>query len=247
MNRLRDLFNPVDKARYLAWRGLKSKSIFEVQLRGGPRIAFRQPPHEDLQVAYEIFLAEAYRPSSDLPRRAPRSIVDVGANLGYSVLHWARQYPNAQILAFEPHPVHLRLLYQHIHANELTRTVRVEACALSNHESTGFLANQESESALTETPGADAMPIKIRDFFTEVGSRRIDLLKMDIEGGEYPILDDKRFETLDVQTIVLEWHNTVDHPDGRAWCSGRLTSLGFRVAPGQLDYGRAGVLWAWKP
>jgi hypothetical protein len=42
------------------------------------------------------------------------------------------------------------------------------------------------------------------DFFEPVTPGRIDLLKLDCEGGEWDILMDRRFPTLDVGAIVLE-------------------------------------------
>jgi FkbM family methyltransferase len=247
MRRVRDFLGPIDKARYLAWRAIRSDSILEVQMRGGSRIAFRpDPPYGDLRTVYEIFIGGAYVSPKALPEQRPRFIVDVGANLGYSILYWTDRHPDAEILAFEPHPAHLRLLYQHLDVNGLTRKVRAEACALSNRSFDAFLVDLGCESALTTEPGVDHVPIKVRDFYSEIGQRHIDLLKIDIEGGEYPILEDPRFENLPVRTIVLEWHNTPSHPDGRSWCTDRFRSLGYRVAAGALDYGRAGILWAWR-
>jgi Methyltransferase FkbM domain len=90
------------------------------------------------------------------------------------------------------------------------------------------------------------LPIKVRDFFTEIGCQPIGLLKMDIEGGEYAILSDRRFDTLDVRIIVLEWHNTQEVANGRQWCGERLSSLGFSIADGAIRYANAGIIWAWK-
>jgi FkbM family methyltransferase len=246
MKRFRDLLGPLDHARYLLWRGTQSRSTLEVQMRKGGRIAFRPPPSGDLGTAYEIFVGEAYRPPTELPERRAEFIVDAGANLGYSIVYFARRHAGAEVLAFEPHPAHLRLLYQHIHANELTRNVRVEACAVSNGESKSFLSDRGCESTVMAGRAPGRIPIKVRDFFAEVDDRPIDLLKMDIEGAEYSILGDPRMAMLPVRTLVLEWHNTADHPDGRRWCAERLRALGFRVTPGALDCGRAGILWGWK-
>jgi Methyltransferase FkbM domain len=69
---------------------------------------------------------------------------------------------------------------------------------------------------------------------------------MDIEGGEYAILNDQRLETVNINTIVWEWHNTEEIPNGHQWCSERLTALGYNVTDGQLRYVNTGILWAWK-
>jgi len=247
MRRLRDLFRPSDRIRYLLWRAARSPRALEVGLANGQRLAMRPPPTTDLATAYEIFLGDAYRRPEAVPDRPVRTIVDVGANVGYSVLLWAAEYPGASIVAFEPHPAHLELVYRHVVANRLADRVRVVGAAAGDREGMFYLVERENESTVVEEPGPGRLPVRVRDFFAEVGPGPIDLLKIDIEGGEYAILGDPRFDRLDVRTFVLEWHTTEQHPDGRSWCADRLRDLGFEVAPGTLDYGFAGILWAWKP
>jgi hypothetical protein len=50
---------------------------------------------------------------------------------------------------------------------------------------------------------------------------------MDIDGGEYAILSDPRFAALRPRAIVMEWHSTDEHRDGRAWCLDSLRQLGY--------------------
>ena len=84
------------------------------------------------------------------------------------------------------------------------------------------------------------------DFFASLGAGPIDLLKMDIEGGEYELLEDPRFAALPVSRLVLEWHKTIDHPDGKAWCERRLTSLGYTVVQGKWSSEHNGLLWGFR-
>ena len=75
----------------------------------------------------------------------------------------------------------------------------------------------------------------------------IDLLKMDIEGSEYPLLADSRFERLDVKALVVEWHVTAEHPasEGRDWCLERLHQLGYQtqITCDEVDHG---IIWAFR-
>ena len=250
MRRLRDLFRPADRLRYLLWRAASRGEALEVGLADGRRLAMRPPPAKDLMTAYELLLAGAYDPPAELPDPRPvRTLVDVGANVGYSLVLFAAQFPEAQILAFEPHPAHLELVYRHVVANGLTDRVLVVGAAAAARDGLAYLTDREYESAVVAGPGPGRLPIRLRDFFGEVealGPRTIDLLKVDIEGGEYELIDDPRFERLDIRTIVLEWHNTPDRPDGKSWCRDRLAGLGFELAAGALDYGTSGVLWGWR-
>ena len=72
---------------------------------------------------------------------------------------------------------------------------------------------------------------------------RFDVLKMDIEGSEYPILMDPRFEALAARTkrILVEWHTCGEQ--GEAFCRDRLTNLGFIVESGRGCGGQFGMLY----
>jgi FkbM family methyltransferase len=243
---VRDLFTPLSRARYLAWRAAKARNPLEVRTATGDTLVFRPPPSTDLSTAYEIFLAGAYEPPARVPRIAPKLVVDLGANVGFSVLLWARRFPDASVLAFEPHPSHLELLYRHVVRNGLEGRIQVVAAAASDHVGVARLTQEENESRVVGGDGSDGLPVRVVDFFSEVAGSHIDFLKVDIEGGEFELLRDERFAALGVSAMVLEWHNTEKTPDGKSWCQKRLDELGYEVAKGKLDYGRAGVLWAWK-
>lgn len=246
MKRVRDLLTPFSRARYLVWRASKAQASLDVATLSGDRLLLRGPPTTDLLTAYEIFLAGAYEQPSSIAAFEPRFIVDLGAHVGFTVLLWARRFPNARIAAFEPHPEHLELLYGHVLRNHLGDRVEIVAAAASNRPDRGFLTHDDVCSRVLPSSGGGAHRIRICDVFQEVAGERIDFLKMDIEGGEFEILGDARFASLNVPVIVLEWHDTERTPSGKSWCTERLTALGYRVADGKLNYKNAGVLWAQK-
>lgn len=57
-----------------------------------------------------------------------------------------------------------------------------------------FIAGRFSESRLGRDDSSDAVDASVVDLFDE--ARDVDLLKMDIEGGEWPILFDQRLGDL---------------------------------------------------
>lgn len=247
---LRDLLMPFDYLRYMLWRLLSrlshSNNEITVRLRESGKIVLRPFPRDYLAIAYEIFLDEAYRQPIDVPKINPKLIVDIGANLGYSVVYFAYKYPNSRLVAFEPHPAHLSVINRHLEVNSFSNRVDVIENAVSNRNADMFITDKGDTSTVMESAEADCFPIKVLDFFAWVGNQTIDLLKMDIEGGEYAILNDQRFATTNINTIVLEWHNTELIPNGHQWCSERLTELGYKVINGKLEYENAGILWAYK-
>lgn len=247
MKRLRDYFNNRDKLRYLLWRLSKTSEPITVRLKTGVSLTLRPEPTTDLATAYEIFLGQAYHQPDQVPRISPQLIIDIGANVGFSVIYWSAIYPYAQIVAFEPLEIHLRMIRENVAKNKLSDRVKIISHGVSNKEYEAFIVERENESIVVDVAEqGNYHKIKILDLFKEIGNQRIDLLKMDIEGGEYSILNDDRFKQLNIKQIVMEWHNTDEILDGYQWCVNRLFELGFNTIDGEIRYPQAGVIWAWK-
>jgi FkbM family methyltransferase len=49
-----------------------------------------------------------------LLKRSPKTIVDAGANVGFTTLFFASQYPHARIIAIEPSPRSVELLRMNV-------------------------------------------------------------------------------------------------------------------------------------
>lgn len=85
---------------------------------------FYRPKTSDAFVAYECMLhgeRNAYFSSFLPPQAAVKTIVDVGANVGASVLFWKSIYPDAKIHCFEPIPSNFEVLSQNCAGlNEVT-------------------------------------------------------------------------------------------------------------------------------
>ena len=70
---------------------------------------------------------------------------------------------------------------------------------------------------------------------------------MDIEGGEWPILNDPRLAELRARAIVLEWHAVgCPEPDARAAALARLATAGYVGLHESEDFGYRGLVWAWR-
>ncbi|HEY0468138.1 MAG TPA: FkbM family methyltransferase [Polyangiaceae bacterium] len=216
------------------------------RLRTGERLFLRGEPAADVATAFEIFVAEVYRHVGPEPDPSVTRIVDVGANVGMSLVYWASRYPNARLVAFEPHPVHVASLKRNLEENGISDRVELHAAAACAHAGTVQLTDDEVCSSVTTKSTARTRSIEAVDFFAAIGSEPIDLMKMDIEGGEYELLGDPRFSALRIPRLVLEWHNTSEHPDGRKWCEERLSSLGYTVVPGKWSSEEVGQLWGFR-
>ena len=212
------------------WRVLGMRSPINLRLKSGLRIALRSGSTTDYGVAFDVFWRGCY--VSPEPVLQVSRIIDLGANVGYSCLFWCQQYPEAHVTAFEPHPAHLSAIAEHLAANHFSDRVKVVGAAAGVAESTAYLTDTGSSSTITNSPAGFAVPIV--DVFKTLDGP-IDLLKIDIEGGEYGLLADERFGSVQARTVVVEWHKSDAHPDGREWCQERLQKFGYRTRIGVED------------
>ncbi len=247
--RLRDLMTAGSQIRYAIWRLTGMPRVVKVVLRGGERLLLRPEPAKDLSVAYEVFVDELYRLPPPCVGRSIRRIVDVGANVGYSLVYFSRQFPNARLEAFEPHPDHLKLMAANLAANGLADRVNVYPVAAGLAQNSAWLVDASASSYVTNKNGTGRIPIQVEDFFATLNEGRIDLLKMDCEGGEYELVMSPRFAQLDVSTLILEWHATPDRPEADQTIASRLHTLGWNIQLGashSLQNMRFGMIWAYR-
>lgn len=233
--------------KYGIARVLRRRSAMHLRAKLGFTFEM-QPPRSnknDYGIAYEIFVHEYFRPPAELADAAARLIVDCGANVGYSVLYWASKFPSAQIIAFEPHPESVAQAARNIAANHLDRRVQLHARAVGARAASVRLSDAGAASSVLNVAPDDrgAFTVEMIDVFPLLAGKRIDILKIDIEGGEYEILADPRFEALQIGAIVMEWHGRGDPVADRRWCEQRLGGLGFAVREiaTMSDYG---MFWA---
>jgi FkbM family methyltransferase len=241
INHFRDLLNSVSRARYLVWRALGARRPIKVRLKSGLCIRIRSHSTTDYGVAWDIFLRGCYLCPE--PMSQVRHIVDLGANVGYSCLFWCHQYPEARVTAFEPHPKHVSAIAENLSTNHFLDRVKVVEAAAGVAEAEAYLMDGGSSSAITNSPTGFAVPVV--DVFQMLDGT-IDILKIDIEGGEYGLLGDERFGSVQARTVVVEWHKTADRPDGREWCLNRLRRFGYRTRIGCEDLPLAGLIWGFR-
>ncbi|MCU0945973.1 MAG: FkbM family methyltransferase, partial [Rubritepida sp.] len=197
--------------RYALWRARGRAEPVVLSTRTGARFELRAGStgpgaNTDYGVAYEVFALDLYRPAARLEPGAVRFVVDVGANVGFSVIHWLMRFPGAEVLAFEPHPAHAAQARRNLALNAGGgRATLVEAGAGASAR-TLLLSDQGSSSRVLGEGEGEGLSVRLVDLFPMLGGRRVDLLKLDCEGGEYELLADDRFAELDVRAIVMEWH-----------------------------------------
>jgi FkbM family methyltransferase len=168
----------------------------------------------ELWVLREVFVLEHYALAPDI---APGVIVDLGSNVGISVLYFASRFPQARIVAVEAEPG----AYERLRANtgHLHRVTAVHA-AIADHDGQAVIfSGDESWGASTirapEHSAEHVVPAMTLDRLAEVHRLdRIDLLKMDVEGAEVPILRSAQ-ALRRAGTVIFEFHR--EHSDEDLW------------------------------
>ncbi|MEQ1717779.1 MAG: FkbM family methyltransferase [Hyphomicrobium sp.] len=179
---------------------------------GGRRVPVTLRPDDgDLAILYEIFVRDAYRiDDRDLNPASVRVVIDAGANIGVASLYLAARYPNARIVSIEPNPDNLALLRANA-AGEPRITI-VQACLMGLPNQQVFIDTAGRGShfqANTSGRGVAVPGISIQQLSAAERLGRIDLLKIDIEGGEKDVFAHPAFLS-DVSAVIAELHPGYD-------------------------------------
>jgi len=190
--------------RLTARRGHEKSEIFGQQIR-------TTTPFWHLHSLEEIFRQQLY--SFD-PGRSRPVIVDCGANVGLSVIFFANRFPQAEILAFEPDPVLFAKLQENVRTLGLKGVQLVPAAVSSRagkvrFHSSGDLggrieANEQSSGTSLVEVETIRLKTELERIFEQHGS--IDMLKIDIEGEEWAVLEDCRDVLPKVANLFVELH-----------------------------------------
>jgi FkbM family methyltransferase len=247
-----------ERWRFALRHGLGGAPAATYHLRSGGLIArVRHDGSNDAWVLHEVFRGGDYdppRPLGELVRREPRRIVDLGTNVGYFSLRMLANYPGTTVVGFEPDVSNAASVREAIRRNRLEERWQLVEAAASTDDGEllfhGGFGSKSRQARPGEEEGAVAVPA--RDVFPYLDD--VDLLKMDIEGGEWGILADPRFAGAAPPAIVLEYHSLMCPQDNpRRAVKELLANAGYAVEPAASDsnpddgpFWGVGVIWAWR-
>lgn len=146
----------------------------------------------------------------------PQTVVDCGGNAGAAACFFAKAYPQARILSFEPG----QRIFSYLARNTAQfPNVQVFPFGLADRNSAAKLWSgrdstvTQSLFANSYTAEENAERVELRDAapaLRELGVERIDILKLDTQGSELPILRSLAPFVADVSAIYVEYHSEDD-------------------------------------
>lgn len=160
----------------------------------------------------QIFLDREYRCLDGLS--SVRTIIDAGANVGYSSAYLLSKFSLARVVCIEPDQGNFALLQSNLapfgaRAELVLGALWSEPTMLSLDASTADIGLEWGRQVCEGTEGtvrAFDIPTLMRDFSID----HLDLLKIDIEGAEQQVFSAPDLSWLDhVSNIVIELHGQV--------------------------------------
>lgn len=236
-----------ESGRFVARELLRSRALGTYHARSSGRPLLIRHRSPDVVTLGEVFHRPDYEPPPEVAallaaRGDALRMLDLGANIGLFGVYAAGRWPQAAVIALEPDPANLAVLRRCVELGRRGDAWQVVAAAAAAH--TGTVAFEGGGASLSRIDPGAAGNVPAVDVLALLAD--VDLLKMDIEGGEWAILDDPRFVAAAPLVTVMEYHpHLCPHPDPRTAVEAVFARAGHRV---QTIFARDdghGMLWAW--
>ncbi len=170
------------------------RGVYMWRAGDGADVHFRRGT-SDVGIIYDVLLKPGRKAEYWLPEALePRTILDIGGNIGITSRYLAHFFPGAQVHAFEPVPANLELLRSNtagnvrIHVHPYALGPADGEIALGSPDPSGY--NQGGYSAFaTPAGGTISAPVRsVESALGDAGIGVVDVIKIDTEGAEYSIL-----------------------------------------------------------
>jgi FkbM family methyltransferase len=214
------------------WRPPGYGRLRRVALKSGLEIHYRLN-RGDIASLREVWLEDCYR----LPSGSPRTVVDLGGNIGLTSLWLWHHYGVERVVCVEPDPSNAAIARLNLGVNRVPAEV-VEAAIGPEPGRASFAASPESNTGRLGSGDLEVDVVDMHAMLERVGGRA-DLVKIDIEGGEAQLLERNTEWLQRVGAVIAEVHPTrVDY----AAVIRRLEEAGLRYVPcdsaweGSMDF-----------
>ncbi len=151
----------------------------------------------------EIFVDKIY--SQQLPKNS--YIIDCGGHIGLSVIYLKSISPDATIVCFEPDHSNFELLQKNIISHNLKNIALKNEAVWFENTTLNFIQKGNMDSRISNEILPDTVKVqatKLKDYI----NKKVDFLKLDIEGAEYLVLKDIAENLHHVTNMFIEYHGS---------------------------------------
>lgn len=184
--------------------------VSEVSLKSyNSPVTLRSGSH-DVFALKEVIEQEEYKRVSDWEIPEDAKIIDLGSNIGMSILYFDKKYPKAKFIAVEPDKDNYRILSTN------TRFLRDQDRIKYLN---GFISNEDGEAAIDRTNGAmgfkkaevgegtESIPcFSMERLFNDFNHETYHILKADIEGSEKDLFRTCKSWIHKIKYLIVETH-----------------------------------------
>lgn len=213
----------------------------------GTPFCIRHRTH-DVDVFDELLIHGEYAPPAEVAAALrsvgrPLRIADIGGHIGLFGVWALANWDVGHIVSFEPNVDQIPVLREQAALAKGTEWDVVGAAAWTEETELEFsplhMAGRVGPHALTN----ERVRVPAQDVFPALAG--VDVVKLDIEGSEWPILADERFAALRPRVLVMEYHD-IDCPrahDAPGAARDAVERAGLRVVHCSTGAAR-GLVWA---
>jgi FkbM family methyltransferase len=225
----------VNYAEYRKASCKRSEGTVEIQTIDGMKVTVRNNMH-DAYILAEIFLDKPYMRNINI--RSQSTVVDIGGYIGDFSLYAAKCLKARKVVVYEPSPKNFAILQRNIENNNFHDRIVAINMAVSDAEELVMDTDEERDSpamvSLSESSQGSHLlripSVTLAELIRVHGTGTIDLLKLDCEGAEYPILLSAPLEALEkIENIVFEYHEIENFEAKLEAVQDKLKAAGYQL------------------
>ncbi|MCX6740215.1 MAG: FkbM family methyltransferase [Candidatus Parcubacteria bacterium] len=167
----------------------------------------------DASVFAEIFELREYRSAESIIKSAHFPIIDAGAHAGFFVLYCRALNAKIKIYALEPETENAQFLAKHLKSNRIHDVKIFQQALAGKSVIREFFVSEDTHNHSLIKPVKYKEKISVNseslsEFLTNHKLDRVSLLKLDIEGAEYEVLENlAQKDWPKLGNILLEYHD----------------------------------------
>jgi FkbM family methyltransferase len=189
---------------YLQYR-LLHKIVIPITLYGCKFLV--RPFAGDLFAFKEVYIKRTYK--RFLSPQKEEMVIDGGAHIGFFTIKASKVVGNdGLVIAVEPEPENFNLLCRNLKINSLVNVIPIKA-ALGGESRRGklFLSVSIGHSLFSEASHFVEVPVITIDQLCKIlGLPRVDLIKLNVEGAEYEVLEGAKLTLKHCKKLIIGTH-----------------------------------------